>query len=206
MPMPTRIRKSSAHRREEIAIAVLHIIGRRGLTALTMYTLAQEIGVTSGALFRHFKTRDDILREVVRHGVAKINQTFPDKSLAPLERLFTLARNRIELLGPDPGLAWLLRSEQAYLTLPQDAVGELRDVARRSRRFLLKAIRDGAAAGSIRSDIPPDVLLIPIIGTIHALIGTPSASQHTTGKQHRNTSRVLAALERMIATRNSDES
>ncbi len=200
MPMPTRIRKSSAHRREEIAIAVLHIIGRRGLTSLTMYTLAKQIGVTSGALFRHFKTRDDILREVVRHGVAKIDQTFPDKSLPPLERLFTLARNRIELLGPDPGLAWLLRSEQAYLTLPKDAVDELRDVAQRSRRFLLKAIRDGAADGSIRSDIPPDVLLVPIIGTIHTLIGTPGAIQQSQSKQDRNTTRVLDALKRMIVT------
>ncbi len=196
--MASRTRKSSAERREEIARAVLHIIGRRGLTSLTMSTLAAEIGVTSGALFRHFKTRDDILREVVRHGVAKIDRTFPDKSLPPLERLFTLARNRIRLLGPDPGLAWLLRSEQAYLTLPEDAVDELRDVVRRSRRFLLKAIRDGAAQGSIRSDIPPEVLLVPIIGTIHTLIGTPGAAQHAQGKRHHNTSRVLAALERMI--------
>ncbi len=204
--MASRTRKSSAERREEIARAVLHIIGRRGLTSLTMSTLAAEIGVTSGALFRHFKTRDDILREVVRHGVAKIDRTFPDKSLPPLERLFTLARNRIRLLGPDPGLAWLLRSEQAYLTLPQDAVNELREVARRSRRFLLKAIRDGAADGSIRPDIPPEVLLVPIIGTIHTLIGTPGAAQHAEGKQHRNTSRVLAALERMIKTPGSAES
>ena len=204
--MATRARKSSTERRDQIAAAVLDIIGRRGLTALTMSTLAAEIGVTSGALFRHFDSRDDILRHVVRCAVARIDRTFPDETLPPRERLFTLARNRIRLLGPEPGLAWLLRSEQAYLTLPQDAVGELRDVARRSRRFLLKAIRDGAAVGSIRSDIPPDVLLIPIIGTIHALIGTPSASQHATGKQHGNPSRVLAALERMIATRNSDES
>lgn len=204
--MATRTRRSSAERREEIATAVLHIIGRRGLTSLTMSTLAAEVGVTSGALFRHFDSRDDILRDVVRRSVARIDRTFPDDSLPPRERLFTLARNRIRLLGSDPGLAWLLRSEQADLVLPENAVEQLRDVARRSRRFLLKAIRDGAAAGSIRSDIPPDVLLVPIIGTIHALIGTPGASQHATGRQHRNTSRVLAALERMIMTRESDDS
>ncbi len=204
--MATRTRRSSAQRREEIVTAVLRIIGRRGLTSLTMSTLAAEIGVTSGALFRHFDTRDDILRGVVRYAVARIDRTFPDESLPARERLFTLARNRIRLLGPDPGLAWLLRSEQAYLTLPEDAVDQLCDVARRSRRFLLKAIRDGAADGSIRTDIPPDVLLVPIIGTIHALIGMPGASRHVTSKQHRSTSRVLSALERMIMTRESDES
>jgi AcrR family transcriptional regulator len=204
--MATRTRKPTAERREEIVTAVLGIIGRRGLTSLTTSTLAAEVGVTSGALFRHFESRDDILREVVRHAVARIDRTFPDESLPPVERLFTLARNRIRLLGPDPGLAWLLRSQQAYLTLPEDAVDKLRVVARRSRRFLLKAIRDGAAEGSIRSDIPPEVLLVPVIGTIHTLIGTPGASQHAEGRQHRNTSRVLAALQRMITTSRSAES
>lgn len=204
--MATRTRRSSAERREEIATAALYIIGRRGLTSLTMTTLAAEIGVTSGALFRHFESRDDILREVVRHAVDKIDRTFPDGSIPPVERLFTLARNRIRLLGPDPGLAWLLRSEQAYLTMPDDAVEELRNVARRSRRFILKAIREGVAEGSIRADIPPEVLLVPIIGTIHAMIGTPGIAMHAEGKQDRNTPRVLAALQRMITTPGRAES
>ncbi|MCP4835493.1 MAG: TetR/AcrR family transcriptional regulator, partial [Phycisphaera sp.] len=91
--MPALTRKSTAERREEIATAVLSIIGRTGLTSLTMSNLAAEIGVTSGALFRHFETRDDILREAVRHAVARIDRTFPDESLPPLDRLFTLAKN-----------------------------------------------------------------------------------------------------------------
>jgi TetR/AcrR family transcriptional regulator len=202
----TRTRKSAAERREEIAIAVLCIIGRRGLTSLTMSAIAAEIGVTSGALFRHFDTREDILRGVVRHAVARIDLTFPDESLPPRERMFALARNRIRLLGPEPGLAWLMRSEQAYLTLPEDAVDELRDVARRSRRFIMKALREGAADGSIRDDIPPDVLLVPITGTIHALIGMPGAARHANGKPRRNIPRVLAALERMIAAPERAES
>ena len=204
--MPALTRKSTAERREEIATAVLSIIGRTGVTSLTMSNLAAEIGVTSGALFRHFETRDDILCEAVRHAVARIDRTFPDESLPPLDRLFTLAKNRIDLLGPEPGLAWLLRSEQAYLTMPDDAVDELRDVARRSRRFLLKAIRDGAAEGSIRSDIPPDVLLVPVIGTIHALIGMPGASRHAGGGRAGTPPRVLAALRRMITNPEREDS
>ncbi|MCP4741238.1 MAG: TetR family transcriptional regulator, partial [Actinomycetales bacterium] len=46
--MPALTRKSTAERREEIATAVLSIIGRTGLTSLTMSNLAAEIGVTSG--------------------------------------------------------------------------------------------------------------------------------------------------------------
>jgi AcrR family transcriptional regulator len=197
--MSVRTRKPAAERREEIVKAVLRIIGERGLTSLTTTTLAEEVGVTSGALFRHFASRDAILQEAVRYGLGRIEGTFPDASLPAVERLLQLARNRVRVLGSDPGLAWLLRSEQAYLTLPDDAVVRLRDLVEQSRRYLLDAIREGASQGSIRADIEPEVLLVPVLGTIHALVGMTGVHQLATGGRRRDPDRVLAALERMLA-------
>jgi AcrR family transcriptional regulator len=194
-----RIRKPAAERRQEIALAVLRIIGERGLTSLTTATLAEEVGVTTGALFRHFASLDEILRETVRQSIKRMDETFPDPSRPPLERLMELARNRVEVLRSDPGLAWLLRSEQAYLTLPDDAVKSLRALVRRSRRYLLDAIQEGALQGSIRHDIEPEVLLVPILGTIHALAGMPGGHHFAPRTNARKRDAVLSALERMIA-------
>ena len=197
--MRVRIRKPAAERRTEIALAVLRIIGERGLTSLTTATLAEEVGLTSGALFRHFASLDEILRETVRHGVRRMEETFPDASLPPLERLMHLARNRVRLLRSDPGLAWLLRSEQAYLTLPDEAVKSLRALVRRSREYLLDVIREGMSEGRIRGDIEPQVLLVPVMGTIHALAGMPGVHHLAPGTETSKQDAVLSALERMIA-------
>ena len=93
--------------------------------------------------------------------------------------------------------AWLLRSEQAYLTLPEESTALLRDVVKRSRRFLLEAIRDGAARGDIRDDIEPEVLLVPILGTVHALVGMPGV--HRAAARRPDTDRILEALLQMLA-------
>lgn len=193
-----RTRKPASERRREIALAVLRIIGERGLTSLTTAALADEVGVTTGALFRHFASLDEILRETVRHGIEKMEETFPDESLPPLVRLMSLARNRVELLRSDSGLAWLLRSEQAYLTLPGDSVASLKALVRRSRRYLLRAIREGASAGSIRDDIDAEALLVPVMGTIHALAGMQGAHHLARKTDRRQRDAVLSALERMI--------
>ena len=66
------LRKPSVERREEIAAAALRLIGERGRTALTTANLASELGLSSGALFRHFATLDDVLRGAVALGVRKI--------------------------------------------------------------------------------------------------------------------------------------
>lgn len=196
-------RKSSAIRREEIAVAALRIIGERGIASLTTTTLAEEVGVTSGALFRHFKSREEMLQEAAQYALAKIDSTFPDPTLAPLERLLALAENRVRIVGADPGVAWVLRSEQAYLSLPADAVARLRDLVMRSKRFVLAALRDGCADGTIRNDIEPEILFVPVMGTIHALIGM--AGIHATAGRTKgsSTARVLAALAVLLAPADS---
>ena len=196
--MSIRIRKSSVERRKEIVAAVLKIIGKQGFTSLSTNTIAEEVGITSGALFRHFASLQDIFGEVVRYAIAKIERTFPDESLPPLERLLELARNRVRVLGADPGLAWLLRSEQAYLTLPKESGELLHEIAKRSKQYLLMAIREGALQGSIRSDIDPEILLVPVMGTIHALIGMPGVHRLAVGGHNGGPDRVLSALERLL--------
>ncbi|MCP5029781.1 MAG: TetR/AcrR family transcriptional regulator, partial [Actinomycetia bacterium] len=92
--MDPKTRKPRAARREQIVQAVLTVIDEQGVTALTTTILAKQIGVTSGALFRHFETRDEILQETVRYVAARIDRTFPDYSLPAVERLRLLIENR----------------------------------------------------------------------------------------------------------------
>lgn len=196
--MVTHTRKPSEERQREIVLAVLRIIGERGSSSLTTATIAAEIGVTSGALFRHYDSLDDIYRAVLHYAQTTIETTFPDASLPPIERLFTFARNRVQLLGASPGLAWLMRSEQVDGLFPSDAVEVLWDVTRRSKEFIQQALQQGVADGTIRNDIDIDVLLILIMGTMHALIGIPGIRQIAKGKQANPSERVLLALEQLL--------
>jgi len=197
--MTTQERKPRAERREQIAQAVLHIVATTGITSLTTTTLAREIGVTSGALFRHFKSRDEILREAVGYATRQIDDTFPDSTLPAPDRIVMLAKNRLQVLRSEPGIAWLLRSDQASLALPDDAVELLRSRAKRTRQYILTAIEEGVAEGSIRDDIAPEILIVPIMGTIHAVLGMAGIRGKSAAKKSSNSDAVLRALVRMIS-------
>jgi AcrR family transcriptional regulator len=202
--MKIQTRKNTVERKKEIVDAVLRIIGERGLTSLSTKTIAEEVGVTTGALFRHFPSLQEILREVTRFAISQIEDTFPDESIAPLERIKLLAKNRIMLLNTCNGLAWLLKSEQAFLTLPMDSVESLRSMMKQSKRFLLKSIKDGISEGSIRNDIEPEILIVPIMGTIHSMIGMPRMKNSSHKKQLSEINKVLNGLEIMISKTSSN--
>ncbi len=195
--MPPQKRVPTAHRRPQIANTTLRLVGKHGLVALTMAKLAAEIGVTTGALFRHFASRDEILETAVTNAVARLELTFPEPGLPPLERLFALARARVRLVGSDPGLAWLLLSEEARLALPSAAVQQLSALVRRSRRFILAALREGADNGEVRADIEPETLLLPVVGTLHVLIRAPGVHRRAFPRKQKPEV-VLAALRKLL--------
>lgn len=193
------LRKPASDRRAEIADTALTLAGTSGLSGLTMASLAAEIGLTSGALFRHFDSREAILLEAVRRAAVRVNETFPSSEDPPLDRLLALARNRVRLLRRNPGDTWLLRSAEALLALPDEAVAELRDLVQRSRRFLLRAMTAGQLAGTIRDDIPPNLLLPVVTGTIHTLAGPPGAASLDRGPRLPAVEPALEALRTLLA-------
>jgi len=197
--MSTPTRKPGVERREQIVSAVLEIIGEQGITALTTATLAETVGVTSGALFRHFDSLDEMLEETARYAAALIDETFPDESSPASERLYQFARLRVELLSSQSGIAWLLRSEQSHLTLPPGAVALLNRRVQRSRRFVLKVLKEGMVDGSFRSDVEPSSLFVVVMGTIHTLVGLPRGRQKKANQLSRESSGALSALMRLIA-------
>lgn len=168
--MPPTTRKPTAIRRREIAVAALRLIDEEGIRALTSASLARAVGLTPGALFRHFASIDEILSAAVDVAIESAERTFPSGQLPPVERLRSLVVQRIALLRDTPGVAWLLLSDQVQVTVPEDAVERLRGLVQRSRAFLLDGLREGIASGELRQDLSPEQMLPILAGTVHSLV------------------------------------
>ena len=85
-------------RRTEIADAALRIIGERGITSLTTATLAAELGVSSGAPFRHFASLDELLEETAHRVVELVEASFPPPGLGPLLALGQIEADALVLI------------------------------------------------------------------------------------------------------------
>lgn len=197
--MDGRTRKNSQQRRQEITDAVFRLIGERGITFLTTSTLAEEVGLTTGGLFRHFDSWEHIYRHVVNHAAARMETTFPDAALPAKERLFLLAKNRIQLFSENPGLAWLFRSKQSYLVLPEECGEQLQNMVKRSKAFLLQAIEEGRTDGSIRRDLEPAAVLVLVTGVIQSSFGAPGPQGHNGGGENSAVQGALEALSFLLA-------
>lgn len=154
----------------EIADAALEIIGERGIAALTTAVLAQAMGVSSGAPFRHFESRDRILEAAAQRVGEMVAGTYPDASLPPMERLQCLFQARVDTIGKRAGVARFIFSEQFALALPPAAATRMLDLVRGTRAFVLRALEEAVERGEIRADLPPGTLLPIVLGSLQHLV------------------------------------
>jgi AcrR family transcriptional regulator len=181
--MGTTVRRSHEERRGEIADAALRIIATRGIAALTVAALAGELGLTGGALYRHFSSTEEILVAVAARAVELVDGTVPDADLPPLEWLERFVESRAKTVGGHPGLARLLVSDQLAMALPAAALEHVQGAVRRTFAAIERAIRRGQELGDVRDDVEARDLVPIVAGTVQ-LLALARAGSHQ--------SRVLA--------------
>lgn len=129
----------------------------RGPEAVTMRAVAERVGVTATALYRHFADKDALLKEVMGEGSRLLGSHLfrALEAPSPLERVRAAAMAYLDFALAQP---------QAYRTLfePVDDAGEASPVGRQReavRRFLRDRVREAMDAGAIAPGDPEGAAL-----------------------------------------------
>ncbi len=118
-----QIRLSGEARRERIVQSALELAARRGTDRVTTQDMAGAMGLTQGAIFRHFASKDDIWLAVVdwiRRQVAQnIGPIADGDPLRALEKLFLAQTGFIAKYPAVPRLMFtdLIHSDNAAIKL-----------------------------------------------------------------------------------------
>ncbi len=160
-------RRPQKQRREEIADAALRIIAKQGITALTVASLAKALGLTGGALYRHFPSTDAILEAVAARAVAILHSSLPDPSLGPLEWLERFVEGRSRAVTG--GVARIIMSEQIGKAMPQEARDVIRAAVKASFSAIESTLVAGQERGVIRRDVAAADLVPMVVGSVQVL-------------------------------------
>src|SRR5262245_27856075 len=124
MPVATATprRLSADARKQQIVETVLDLVATRGADAVTTQSIADVIGLSQPAVFRHFPTKEAIWVAVLDwldEQLAGIHQNAgADKALKPLDALEQMFLAHIKLIVRFPALAKLVFSDHLRLQYP----------------------------------------------------------------------------------------
>jgi AcrR family transcriptional regulator len=149
------VRKTRTERREEIIDATLELMSKRGVEGTTISRIASAVGLTPGAIYRHFDSRAAL--------VAEANRVANDRALSWIERsTHQDTLQRLESIG-DAHAPWAREHFNTvvrpfFLELASAPVADLTErltlTSFKSFQALVNIAEEGKRQGTIRADVP----------------------------------------------------
>ncbi len=156
-------KESTEIRQEQIKKAVLDIIADEGLHNVSTRNLAKRIGLTEGAIFRHFPTKRDIIKGIMDDVAGDLIGSLRNIVLKPEkaeDKLFNYLCRNVKYLKENRGITILLFSEAAHLG-DKELKEKLNQILLEQKQFIIKIVKDGIAEGVWdKSVVPEDVAVI----------------------------------------------
>lgn len=157
--------------------AALDIISSQGIQNLTIKTLSEKIGVTEGAIYRHYTSKAEILGEIAAMFKASSTQIL-DKIVASnapgLEKVKLFFLGRLEQFSQSPGLTLVMFSENIFKMNDGKVNVELEkrghETIQSHQQLLVKSITQAQAEGRIVPGIPPQHVFMMVIGALRLLV------------------------------------
>ena len=159
-------------RRAATVEAVVDLAAEQNPSDITTTAIAQKMGLTQGALFRHFPTKDAILEAVMSwvtdRLLARVDKA-AEGAASPKAALEAVFMTHIDFVSDHPGVPRMLFGElqRPGETLPKRMAQTLIRHYGERLRGLLEA---GKARGELCSDLDPDAATTLFIGTIQGLV------------------------------------
>ncbi|OFW57591.1 MAG: hypothetical protein A2133_03410 [Actinobacteria bacterium RBG_16_64_13] len=149
------VRKSQTERREEIIDATLKLLGEYGLEGTTVSRIAAAVGLTPGALYRHFESRTALINEAnMVAGERAVNWIAASNEPDMLRRLEELGNTHAAWAKAN--LNTVVRPFFLEVAAPQqpDLGGQMTLPLYKSFQALSDLAEEGKRQGTIRPDVP----------------------------------------------------
>ena len=165
-------RKSARDRKAEILQAALDLAFETGPDRLTTGMIADRLGLTQPAIYKHFRNKEDIWQAVADRlcGLIAANITDTNElSLPPLDRVRRLVLGHLRLVRDHPALPEIMvmrdptEAQSASLSQIRESMSGFRDI-------LIDAIQEAKSDDRFRKDISAKDGATLIIGIIQGLV------------------------------------
>ena len=193
-PRSERKARGSGHlRRAELLAAAEKIFTVAGYEGATIRKIAEEVGVSSTALYMYFQDKSQIMLEICVHALEGLYhqlEAITTDQREPIAKVRGVLEVMLRFGFEQPTAYQLL-----YCVAPKE-INERRNevIAPLSRSCFQRtqtAVEAAQAAGQLRNDIPAKVLTEALIGSCHGLIGMRLANPYAPWSDPQQMTKVL---------------
>ena len=155
-------------RREQIAEAALDLVASQGLRRLSVAAVARRVGLVPSGIYRHFKSKDDILAAVldrIEERLLSNVQAARQASADPLECLKEVLMRHIRFIREGRAIPRMIFSDDVHVGSPQRKQRVFQIFTRYTGQ-IGEIVRLGQSQGRIRPNLDVQTVSTMLLGII----------------------------------------
>lgn len=175
MLMARRLKKDALETRARLLESALDIMSEKAFPNVTMKEIAERVGMSKGAIYWHFKNKDDVLLSLIEDIWTRFNEEFTHQlaSLKSLDDMHGYFREKMQ--GPSRN-EWnrkisrlMLRQQEWPAEIRERVCSIVRGRMERERQRIEELLSAAVDEGSIRKDLSPEDLAMLISVTFQGI-------------------------------------
>ncbi|MBI4287383.1 MAG: TetR/AcrR family transcriptional regulator [Chloroflexi bacterium] len=189
MPLMVQKRETTLVRQKEIVDAARKLIIKYGSEHVTVKRIAKEVGFTEGAIYRHFKSKRDILSFLADHIEDDLMGDIEEGNISasgrsPLQVLDNILSRHLSAIAQRKGMSFQVIAE--IISLGDKKLNKkISDTISRYTSRIKDVLAGGVKAGEIREDIDLDSAAVMFFGMVQGLVGIWTLSNHSFSLEER---------------------
>lgn len=187
-------------RQIEIMEAATHRISAYGIQNLTIKTLAEDIGLSEPALYRHFKSKNEILWSLLEYFKSEMENRIQSIPFNPSEtegnKLRAIFNSQLQTFVNKPAIVSVIFAESIF-HFDEKLSHKVSEIMDMMQKLVKKNIDVGQKNGSYNTLIPSSTLTTIIIGGMRMTVLKWKLSNHKTNLLKEGKS-VLEGILKMI--------
>ena len=155
-------------RRQQIAEAALVLVAERGLGQLNIAAVARRVGLVPSGIYRHFKSKDEIVLAVLDRIEARMLANVRaacEETPDPVERLRGLLMRHIRMIREGRAVPRIIFSDDLHSGHPERKVRAQRLVEGYLGQ-IGQLVREGQEQGKIRPGLDPRTIALMFLGIV----------------------------------------
>lgn len=158
-------------RRKEILRAAGEIFADRGIANTTVRDIGAKVGILSGSLYYHFRSKDEMVLELLDREISDLIARLEAETVGrdPLDALRANIRVAVHHAAESPTVIRILRNNVSYLRT-NPALASVEKLRQTNRLLWISLVKACIASGVIREDVNPDMVVRAMWDSV---MGTP---------------------------------
>lgn len=155
-------------RREQIAEAALELVAAQGLRRLSVAAVARRVGLVPSGIYRHFKSKDEILAAVLDRIQERLTgnvQAARRANADPLECLKDVLMRHIRFIREGRAIPRMIFSDDVHAGSPQRKKRVL-EIFSHYTGQVGEIVREGQSDGCIRPDLDVQTVATMLLGIV----------------------------------------